>query len=67
MFREDFPQVKDGWYEPATGGNFHYGLQTGLSFAKSDITLKVGKVVQQDFETDPTMPLYLQLGYNRKF
>ena len=67
LFREDFPQVKDGWYEPATGGNFYFGVQTGLSFAKSDITLKVGKVIQQDFKTDNTIPLYLQVGYNRKF
>ena len=22
LFKEHFPDVKDGWYEPATGGNF---------------------------------------------
>lgn len=67
LSRENFPGVKDGWYEPATGGNFHYGLQGALSFDKSDITMKVGKVVQQDFETNSTVPYYFQIGYNRKF
>lgn len=67
LFREDFPGVKNGWYEPSTGGNFYYGLQTGFSFDNNDISLKVGKVVQQDFKTDPTIPFYFQVGYNRLF
>ncbi|HEX6226304.1 MAG TPA: hypothetical protein VFZ52_17920 [Chryseolinea sp.] len=67
LFKEDFPLVKDGWYEPATGGNFHYGLQVGLSFSKADITMKLGKVIQQDFKSEPNVPLYFQLGYNIKF
>jgi hypothetical protein len=67
MFKENFPSVKNGWYEPATGGNFYYGLQTGFSLKANDITLKVGKVVQQDFKTDPTIPYYFQLGYSRRF
>jgi hypothetical protein len=67
LFREDFPDVKDGWYEPATGGHFYYGLQTGMSFHESDITLKIGKVLEQDFKTSPTVPYYVQVGYNRRF
>ena len=63
-YKQNFPSVKDGWYEPATGGNFYYGLQTGFSFRQNDIYLKAGKVVTQDFSTIPLLPLYLEVGYN---
>ena len=59
-----FTDVKDGWYEPSTGGNFLYGIQTGYSFNKSDITLNIGMVTTQDFKTTPLIPYYLMLGYN---
>lgn len=67
LYKEDFAQVKDGWYEPSVGGNFYYGIQAGFSFEKNDLTLKAGKVIQQDFKTAPTLPLYFQLAYNRRF
>src|SRR5690606_25946338 len=47
----NYSDVKDGWYQPATGGNFLYGIQGGYSFKKSDITLNLGKVTTQDFKT----------------
>lgn len=59
-----FTDVKDGWYEPATGGNFQYGIQTGYSFNQADITLNIGMVRTQDFQTTPLIPYYLMLGYN---
>lgn len=58
--------VKDGWYEPATGGNFYYGLQAGSSFKQIDLTFKIGKVITQDFKTTPLIPYYAQLGFNYK-
>lgn len=61
-----FADVKDGWYEPATGGNFMYGIQTGYSFNKSDITFNIGMVTTQDFKTTPLIPYYLMLGYNHR-
>lgn len=67
LYRADFPSVKDGWYKPATGGNFYFGLQAGYSFGRNDITLKMGRVVQEDFQTNPTIPFYLQIGFNRRF
>jgi len=64
-FRENvYAEVADGWYEPATGGNFSYGLQTGYSFKKTDLTLSLGKVISQDFKTAPLLPFYLNLGFN---
>ncbi|HEX7904329.1 MAG TPA: hypothetical protein VF487_10650 [Chitinophagaceae bacterium] len=63
-YKQNFPSVKDGWYEPSTGGNFYYGLQTGFSFRQNDIYLKAGKLVSQDFSTTPLFPFYLQIGYN---
>ncbi len=59
-----YQDVKDGWYEPATGGNFQFGLQTGYSFKNSDLTLNIGMVTTQDFSTTPLIPYYLMLGYN---
>ena len=35
--KDRYPDVVGGWYQPATGGNFYYGLQTGFSFWKNDI------------------------------
>lgn len=62
-----YQDVQDGWYEPATGGNFCYGLQTGYSFKKSDITLNLGILTTQDFKSAPQIPYYLAIGYNYKF
>lgn len=59
-----FPDVRDGWYKPTTGGNFQYGLQTGYSFKKSDIIFNIGMVTTQDFKSTPLIPYYLMLGYN---
>jgi hypothetical protein len=61
-----YPTVKDGWYEPSTGGNFYYGLQMGYSFKKNDIYLKAGKIVKQDFQSQPLIPFSFQLGFNIK-
>lgn len=66
-FRENvFAEVKNGWYEPATGGNFNYGALAGLSFNKLDITISTGKIIAQDFKSEPTLPLYANLGLNFK-
>jgi len=64
---EVYADVIDGWYEPATGGNFHYGLQIGVSFGKHDIYFNAGKIMQQDFKTSPIIPIYAKVGYNFKF
>ncbi len=66
-YKDQYPDVVDGWYEPATGGNFYYGLQAGFSFRKQDIYLRAGKILTQDFKTTPMVPIYGQLGYNIKF
>ena len=63
-YKQIFLSVKDGWYEPSTGGNFYYGLQTGFSFRQNDIYLKAGKLISQDLSTTPLFPFYVQIGYN---
>lgn len=65
--RNIYDNVQDGWYEPTTGGDFYYGLQGGFSMKKADITLKSGKILQQDFKSQPLLPFYGQLGLNFKF
>ena len=62
-----YDQARDGWYEPATGGNFYYALLGGYSMKKVDFTLKAGKLLQQDFKTQPMLPFYGQLGVNFRF
>jgi hypothetical protein len=66
-YKEQYPGFANGWYKPATGGNFYYGLQGGFSLKKADITAKVGKLITQDFKTTPTIPFYAELGCNFKF
>jgi hypothetical protein len=61
-----YPMVRDGWYEPSTGENFHFGLQLGCSFNKKDFFLKAGKIVIQDFQSQPLVPFTFQMGFNFK-
>jgi hypothetical protein len=64
LYSDQYPGVKDGWYGPATGGNFYYGVEAGFSFGNHDLYARAGKILSQDFRTSPTFPLYGQLGYN---
>jgi len=66
-YLEVYSLAQDGWYEPATEGNFYYGFQTGISIKQSAIYVKAGKVVAQDFKTTSLFPFYAQSGYNFKF
>jgi hypothetical protein len=64
---ENNPDLTTGWYIP-TGGNFAYGIQSGLVLGqKNDLNLKIGRVINQNFKTEPTLPFYFQIGYNRRF
>lgn len=66
-YREIFPDIKNGWYQPATAGNVYFGLQAGVSINKFDITLKGGRTIQQDFKTTATVPFYGQIAFGRRF
>jgi hypothetical protein len=63
LMNENFA-AKNGWFSPATGGNFYYGIQSGFSWRSHDLTIKAGKTIAQDFKTEPLLPFYVQLGYN---
>ncbi|GAB5565219.1 MAG: hypothetical protein Wins2KO_22820 [Winogradskyella sp.] len=63
-FKDIYPDVKNGWYEPSTGGNFSYGIQSGYSFNNSDFILGLGLLTTQDLKTSPSIPYYFMLGYN---
>ncbi len=67
LYKSNFPGVQDGWYEPSTGGNIYYGLLGGWSARKTDVSLKIGKLIQQDFHTSPMLPIYAQLGFSLRF
>lgn len=62
-----YRNVQDGWYEPATGGNFYSVLEGGYSVKKIDFTCKAGTILQQDFASKPTLPFIGQLGVNIVF
>lgn len=62
-----YDNAQDGWYEPATGGNFYYGFQGGFCMKKTDITIKAGRISQQDFKSQPLLPFFGQLGVNFRF
>lgn len=67
-FRKNiYDRVQDGWYQPATGGNFYYGLLGSYSRRKVDFTFKAGRILQQDFKSQPVLPFYGQLGVNFRF
>ena len=66
-YTEINPTVVNGWTNSATGGNLHYGLQAGVSFRKSDLNMRIGKIVAQNFKTAPYIPYYFHLGYSRRF
>ena len=61
-----YPGVKDGWYEPSTGGNLYYGMQAVYSTKPADVFIRGGKIVSQDFKTDPLVPFIIQLGFTFK-
>lgn len=67
LYRAKYDKVVDGWYEPSTGGNFYYGLQTGLNFRSHGISLKGGYVLSQDFKTKPMLPFYASVSYILSF
>lgn len=64
LYGDQYAGVQDGWYEPATGGNFYYGVQAGYSFKQYDICLRGGKILTQDFETSPMVPFYGLVSFN---
>lgn len=65
-YRDQFPGVSNGWFGPATGGNFYYGAQAGVSIHSQDLFVRAGKLLTQDFKTRPSMPYYAQIGYSVK-
>lgn len=66
LLQENYPGIQNGWYEPATGGNFFYGIQGGCSFSNFDIYMNAGKVIEEDFKTSPLIPFYAKVGVNWK-
>lgn len=63
---ENLPELRSGWYIPA-GGNFQYGVQAGTSFGRTDLSLKAGRVINQDFRLTPFFPFYAQLRISQRF
>lgn len=65
-YKDVYPMVQDGWFDPSTGGNFYYGLRAGCSIKRNDIYIKAGRTLTQNFSED-LLPFYAELGYTIKF
>ena len=66
LMKQYNPSLVNGWYIP-TGGNFFYGVQSGLTIGSNDVNIRIGKTIEQDFKTNPLVPFYFQLGWNKRF
>jgi len=66
IMKEYYPGGQDGWYIP-TGGNFFYGIKSGLSIKNCELYVKMGKTISEDLKTTATLPVYCQVGANVKF
>jgi hypothetical protein len=51
-----YADARDGWYA-APGGNIRSGLQTGASFGRYDLVLRLGKMVDVA-GNEPMLPFY---------
>ncbi len=65
-YKNQYPLVSDGWYEPAAGGNFYYGVQLGFSAKHYDVYVRGGNILNQDFRSSPGLPVYGELGINMR-
>ncbi|WNJ19035.1 hypothetical protein [Pontibacter sp. G13] len=55
-------EAQDGWADTPTAGTISYGLWIGGSLGAVDVSIQVGKVTYDQFQTGPTIPNYLRLG-----
>ncbi|WP_338226279.1 hypothetical protein [Algoriphagus confluentis] len=57
----------DGWYNPSTGGNLHAGITAGLLAKKTDYSLAIGRIVAQDWQTNPLIPFYAKFSIAKRW
>lgn len=62
-YKNNYPDVVDGWYEPESGGNIKFGGKLGGNIGKSGISLQAGLVKTEEFNSSPLIPFYASLGY----
>lgn len=60
--QEFYPGIYNGWFG-ATGGNFKFGGQVAYSFGGNMLSLKLGKAFAKNFQDNPTLPFYFDLGF----
>jgi len=66
-YRSSFPKVQDGWYNPSTGGNLHAGINVGFITKRIDYTLAIGRIVAQDWRTNPLIPYYAKFSISKRW
>ncbi len=62
-----YADIQDGWYIPS-GGNWFYGLHGSKTVGSStELTGRFGFTNAERKDEDAMFPVYLQLGFNKKF
>ncbi|HNV98585.1 MAG TPA: hypothetical protein PKL06_04385 [Chitinophagales bacterium] len=67
VYQSIYPEVVNGWYEPASGGNFYYGLGAGATFYHYTIGMRAGKILNENFYAGPMLPFYGELQVHLLF
>lgn len=60
LYRNVYPEVKDGWYMP-TAGTYHFGLTGGKQIGRTELVARVGAQRSEKFN-DLSVPFYVSLG-----
>ena len=67
IMKNNFPQIKDGWYIPL-GGHYYYGIQGSKTIGETlDISLRLGFTKAQFNDENAVLPAYIQLGTGMRF
>lgn len=61
-----YDDVADGWYKPISAGILNIGLQSGYSFKKSDLIVRLGFYQSTSSSENVLIPFYGSIGYNMK-
>ncbi|MCR9252836.1 MAG: hypothetical protein NXI20_20605 [bacterium] len=64
--KEYYPEIQDGWYS-STGGNFIFNLKANWEIKQNQLFVKIGKIVGNNFEDNPTLPFFADISINRLF
>jgi hypothetical protein len=63
FYKNNFPEVQDGWASGLTGGSIRLGGQVGFRWKKHGLALQAGNQYARRFYPGILVPLYARLSY----